>query len=424
MSTQLKQTPLHQWHVAAGANMADFGGYTMPLWYPAGVKKEHLAVLTGAGLFDTSHMAVIAVDGPDALMLLQQCFTKDLTACIGPRLQPLEPGRCVYGAFLNPRGGVIDDAIIYHVASEAYLIVVNAGMGAPITAHLMKHRDDRAVDLTDLTDQLAKIDLQGPAAAKILAPLLAAPETVFDKMPYFSFKGHFDPHNSSADTVRLKNGTPLLLSRTGYTGEFGFEMLMAPEHAERVWQLLLEAGQSHDLTVCGLAARDSLRGGAVLPLSHQDIGDWPFINHPWPFALPYDRDDRTFTKSFVGGAALEETVGAPFTYAFIGKDLRKVAAGDETVVTDVQKTPIGKVLTCVTDMGIARHQGRVYSINSPDAPEDFKPRGLCCGFVKVNTQLQPDDQILLQDNRRKIKVTITKDIRPDRTARKPLKDML
>ena len=136
--------------------------------------------------------------------------------------------------------------------------------------------------------------------------------------------------------LRLDDGTPILLSRTGYTGEFGFEIFLAPDKLQILWLRLLEAGHAHGIDPCGLAARDSLRAGAVLPLSHQDIGHWPFINHPWPFALPYTADQSAFTKDFMGRNALEAASDADYTHAFVGMDLRKINAGEGSRVLDAE----------------------------------------------------------------------------------------
>ena len=422
MASSVKTTPLNAWHNDHGANMADFGGYDMPLWYSS-VKDEHLAVLTAAGVFDTSHMAAVTVTGPGANDLLQHCFTNDLAACVGPAKKPLSVGRCVYGAFLDDQGHTIDDAIVFFVDTDSYMVVVNAGMGGTIAAHLDKNRGDQDAAVTDLSDQLGKMDIQGPAAAKILGKLLADPDTVFAGMPYFSFKGHYDSASPLADAVRLDDGTPILLSRTGYTGEFGFEIFLAPDKIQYLWEGLLEIGQDQGITPCGLAARDSLRAGAVLPLSHQDIGHWPFINHPWPFALPFTADQTGFSKDFIGRAALENPAEVSFTQAFVGKDLRKIAAGEDSRVIDADGRDIGTVLTCATDMGIGRHQGQIVSVANPDKPDGFKARGLCCGFVKVDRKLSIGEHVDLADSRRKITVTITDDVRPHRTARKPMADM-
>jgi aminomethyltransferase len=418
-----KKTPLHSWHSSCNANMADFGGYEMPLWYSS-VKQEHLSVLASAGLFDTSHMAAVLVGGPDARRLLQNCFTQDLDACIGPRKQPLSSGRCTYGAFLDDKGGVIDDAIVLQLRPDRYMVVVNAGMGGGIAAHLESRKEGLAATVEDLTDRVGKIDLQGPSSGVIMGRILEKPETVFNGMVYFSFRGALAPAGPDGEAVALIDGTSILLSRTGYTGEFGFEIFLPPERVESVWEMLLEAGKPEGLTPCGLAARDSLRAGAVLPLSHQDIGPWPFIRHPWEFALPFRHDRSGFTKDFVGRPALEAAHDAPYTYPFVGEDLRKVSAAEPAAVIDGGGAEIGTVLTCASDMGIGRAEGRIFSIASQGAPENFRPRGLSCGFVKVASELAPGDVVNLRDSRRTIRATIATDIRPDRTARRPIQLMI
>ncbi len=412
-----KTTPLHAWHAASGARLESFCGYDMPLWYSS-VKTEHLAVLQTAGLFDTSHMGLLRISGRDARELLQLCFSRDLRTCCQGGRASLTDGRCVYGVFLDAQGQVIDDAIVNQIESDHYLVVVNACMAPQVAEHLRSHQKDRRVDIKDLEEQFGKIDLQGPNAARILHRILADPEAVFSSFPYFSFKGMFTDPDSSA--VRLRDATPLLLSRSGYTGEFGFELFVAAGSTVQVWETVLAAGKDLGCLPCGLAARDSLRTGAGLPLSHQDIGPWPFANNPWTFALPVDSSGQGFTKEFIGGQALLELEDAPHTLAFVGQDPRKVSTEDTTTVTDQSGSVIGKVLTCATDMGIGRRQNRVYSINSPDRPPDFNPKGLACGFVRVDKSLKPGAQIMLHDSKRQIPAWITKVIRPDTTARKPL----
>ncbi|MCX5851791.1 MAG: aminomethyltransferase family protein [Deltaproteobacteria bacterium] len=424
MEHYIKKTPLNQWHRDHKANMAVFGGYGMPLWYPSGVKSEHCAAITHAGLFDTSHMAVILVSGTGACALLQRCFTRDLNACVGKDASPLFAGRCVYGIFLDAEGNTIDDAIVYRLSDDRFMIVVNAGMGATIAAHLRTYTGDMKTDITDMTDRVGKCDLQGPLAAKILSKVLAAPDAIFNQMPYFSFKGYFDAASALAETVKLADGTPLMLSRTGYTGEFGFELFTGPDAIVHVWEMLFEAGRDMGLIPCGLAARDSLRAGAVLPLSHQDIGHWPFIHNPWTFALPWNREKTGFTKTFAGAEALLKLKDAEITYPFVGSDLRKVSTHDKAAEVLYGNQVIGIVLTCATDMATGMADGRIYSIASPDAPSGFIPGGLCCGFIKVTRKLTPGDTVVLKDARRSIKVTITGDIRPHRTARNPLRQMI
>jgi aminomethyltransferase len=274
-----------------------------------------------------------------------------------------------------------------------------------------------------LTDKLGKIDIQGPAAVRTMQRVLKSPEAVFDKLTYFSAKGHFDPTSEFAAEVQLLDGTNLLLSRSGYTGEVGFELFVAREHTVKLWEAIIEAGRDLGVIACGLAARDSLRTGAVLPLSHQDIGPWTYIHHPWPFALPFNQAGNAFTKTFLGSDVLEKAVDAPYTLTFVGNDLRKVD-GHEGRVFDTTGTEIGKVLTCVTDVAIGRDCGTIYSVASPEKPEALQIKGLSCGFVKVGANLPVGTTIELRDGKRKIQVTIEKDVRPERTARKALKNFL
>ena len=423
MADQPRMTPLHAWHQAADATMGDFSGWTMPLWYTTGAVAEHRVVITRAGIFDTSDMDVVTVDGPDAFALLQLCFTRDLRQCVGRSRDPLTAGRCVYGAFLNNFGDVIDDAILYFLQQGEYVVAVNAGMGEKVAEHLSSHAQGTETRIKSLRNKVGKIDLQGPMSARILLQVLQEAERVLGGLEYFTFRGHFDSLSPLAH-VRLLDGTALLLSRTGYTGEFGFELLAESTHIVRVWETILAAGRDYGLIPCGLAARDSLRAGAVLPLSHQDIGPWPFINHPWSFALPWNEMKTAFTKPFVGDRVLNLREDAEHTYAFVGYDPRKTLPQDRPVVRDVQGRAIGIVLTCVADMAIDRVGNRIVSIASPEKPENFKPRGLSCGFVRVNMKLKAGDTLELVDARRTLKVTIADDIRPHRTAHRPMAEMM
>ena len=414
------KTDLHSWHVDQGANMALFGNYDMPLWYKTGAKAEHLAVIQAAGIFDTSHMAAVAVSGPGARKLLQLCLSKNLETCIGKDKTPLVDGRCVYGVFLAEDGTVIDDAILYQVHPDTFMVVVNAGMGGMIAGHLQKHASGKAVVVEDLTDRVGKMDIQGPLAAKILGKVLDNPENAFKQLPYFSFKGGFGPFAANS-TVTLIDGTPILLSRTGYTGEFGFELFVAIDRLLPLWKDLLNAGRESGLLACGLASRDSLRAGAMLPLSHQDIGHWPFLNNPWQFALSWDEEMRSFSKEFVGGHALLTSSWKKYTLPFAGFDPRKINAGEGSFVARESGEPIGTILTCTTDMAIGRVDGKIVSIASD---KDFQAKGLCCGFVLVDQPCAPGERVVLTDGKRKIEIEIRADVRPNRTARRPMNEML
>jgi glycine cleavage system T protein (aminomethyltransferase) len=399
---QLKTTPLHQWHLSSGANMADFGGYHMPLWYETGVKNEHLAVLESAGMFDTSHMACITVKGNDAFKLLQFCFTRDISS--------LKIGRCVYGAFLNHHGFSLDDALLYKFSETVFMICVNSGMGSTIKAHLIENKKNKSVEVNDLTGRIAKIDIQGKNSARVLSGVLKTPDKIFKSMPYFSFKN-----------VELLDGTNVLLSRSGYTGEFGFEIFITPYAVVKLWNDILDTGKKYNIIPCGLGSRDSLRAGAVLPLSHQDIGNWPFVNHPWDFALPYNENKTGFTKNFLGKDHLTGNIDH-YIYPFAGDNLRKIGTSNDAVVLDQDDNLIGIILTCATDIGIGWLDNKIVSIADSNLPENMKVKGLSCGFVKVNTELTNGTRLTLKEGKRKIQVTVMSDIRPDRTARKAIKN--
>lgn len=415
-----KTTVLHNFHCANGANMALFGGYDMPLWYKTGAKAEHLSVITSVGMFDTSHMAAVTVGGAGARSLLQYALTKDLEACIGPDKTPLSDGRCVYGLFLNEKGCVIDDAIVYQLRHDSFMVVVNAGMGAVVADHLRKLGQGQEVIITDLTDKVGKMDIQGPNSPRVLQKIVKDPEKLLEMMVYFSFKGGFGDCHSQAE-VQLLDGTNLLVSRTGYTGEFGFELFVDVDHLESLWRQVLEAGAEYSIVVCGLAARDSLRAGAVLPLSHQDIGPWPFVGTPWDFAVA-DRDGSgAFSKDFHGAAALLGSDWNKFTLPFAGFDPRKIGADGKNYVTDSDGRRIGTILTCTTDMAIGRVDGVIRSVSEG---AELKLKGLCCGFVLLNENRAPGETVVLTDGKRKIRVEIRKDIRPGRTARRPMAAMV
>jgi aminomethyltransferase len=417
--TDLVRTQLWGWHSDHGANLVNFGGWDMPLWYETGAVREHMAVIQAAGMFDTSHMSVVMVSGPSAYNLLQNTFTRDL--------EDVRPGRCVYGAFLKDNGHCLDDAVVGVVTDNEYMVVVNSGMGRVLKDHLESIGAGPDVCLENLTGKLGKLDIQGPRAGQIIQRVLLEPDAVLREMPYFSFKGHFR-NSDHVEPVLLKDRTPVLLSRSGYTGEFGFELFMAPDKVNDFWYMIGEAGQDYGLIPCGLAARDSLRAGAGLPLSHQDIGDWPFINNPWFFALPFNRERTGFTKPFIGDGVLDMAQSADHTVMYAGYDPRKVALhgehGEPSVVLDESGREIGVVLTCVADMAVGRVDGRIVSVAGSDKPENFKPKGLVCGFIKVKERPEIGRKVVLRDHRRSIEVEIVGDVRPHRTARGKLETFL
>ena len=310
MTTEKKKTPLFDWHTQNGANMVEFGDYVMPVWY-ASARDEHMAVVTHAGLFDTSHMAAVRVHGPGSFDLLQWCFTRNLNSCVGKDNAPITPGKCVYGAFLDERGEAIDDSIVYKVEDEEYLVVVNAGMGGVIAAHLEANKKGLRVRCIDMTDKLGKIDIQGPAAIKTMQKVLKAPDAVFDKLTYFSFKGHFD-RSSELRRRRAVAGrdAPAALA-IGLHGRGGVRNLRrAGAHRQGVGNAdgRRQGVRPHGMRPGGARLAADRRGAAAFPPGHR-----PLDLHPPPLAVcPAVRSAAGgFTKTFLGSDVLEKATDAP-----------------------------------------------------------------------------------------------------------------
>jgi aminomethyltransferase len=248
-----RRTPLTSVHEQLGASLTDFAGWLMPLRYGSETA-EHKAVRTAAGLFDLSHMGEFAVTGPDAAAALDYALTGQPSA--------LRPGRARYTMICNADGGVLDDLIVYRLADTEFLIVANAANAAVVGAALAERSAGHDATVTDKTDDYALIAIQGPRAAGILATLTAADEAGPDLagLKYY------------ASYPARVAGRDVLLARTGYTGEDGFEIFAAPGDAEHLWAELRRAGESAGLVPAGLAARDTLRLEAGMPLYGNELG--------------------------------------------------------------------------------------------------------------------------------------------------------
>lgn len=391
---KLKRTPLYPIHSDLGAVFGNFGGYAMPLWYDS-VREEHLCVLNRVGIFDTSHMSFFTVKGDGALNLIQMVFTRDIDR--------LKEGYALYGLFLKSDGTVLDDSIVYKIEENNYLFVINSGMSKIVIEHISSFNKYPCI-IEDLTDHIGKIDIQGPGSLKVLERLLN-PE-LFNNLSYFSFLGSFDK-----GSVKI-NGNPVLVSRSGYTGEFGFEIFIKREYLKELWVTLYQAGSDLGIKPCGLGSRDSLRVGALLPLSHQDIGDWKFCNNPWDFAISKNK------SNFVGKDSIIESDS--FTFPYVGFDPRKLHKECNPWV-EYEGEYIGKVLTCVTEPSLTRFNKEIYSFTSKILPKEKKVRGLVAGFIKINIKLPAGTILTLRDGKRDIKVEIVKDVRGCRSARRSIK---
>ncbi|MGB6453129.1 MAG: glycine cleavage system aminomethyltransferase GcvT [Streptosporangiaceae bacterium] len=277
-----RRTPLTSVHERLGASLTDFAGWLMPLRYGSETA-EHQAVRTAAGIFDLSHMGELTVSGPDAAAALDYALTGAVSA--------LQPGRARYTMICAADGGVLDDLIVYRLVDGEFLIVANAANTAVVTEALTERAAGRDVTVGDRTDRYALIAVQGPLAAAILAPLASAE---LEALKYY------------ASYPALLAGRQVLLARTGYTGEDGFEIFAAPDDAADLWDAISVAGAERGLRPAGLAARDTLRLEAGMPLYGNELS-----RDMSPFDAGLGRVVR-FDKpgDFVGRAALADRATA------------------------------------------------------------------------------------------------------------------
>ncbi|MBD8003552.1 glycine cleavage system aminomethyltransferase GcvT [Bacillus norwichensis] len=246
--TDLKKTPLYPLYKEFGAKTIDFGGWDMPVQF-SGIKNEHEAVRKNAGIFDVSHMGEVIVKGNDSLDFLQKMMTNDFSK--------LKVGGAMYTALCYENGGVIDDLLVYKLGEEEYFLVVNAANTEKDFDWLKEHiAGDISVE--NVSDQYALIAIQGPKAQSILQKL--SKDTDLNDIGFFKFKQDVD-----------LDGARAIVSRTGYTGEDGFEIYCQAEDAEKLWKTLLEIGKDEGIVPCGLGARDTLRFEAALPLYGQEL---------------------------------------------------------------------------------------------------------------------------------------------------------
>ncbi len=244
--TELKTTPLHGEHIRLGAKMVDFGGWSMPVQY-SGILEEHRAVRTAVGVFDISHMGQFLVSGPAAQGWLNRLLTNNV--------ERLNVGECQYTFLLNAEGGVIDDLIVYCIAPETYLLVVNAAKIEEDFAWMEQYLHPDVL-LVNRSADFAGMAVQGPKAVQL-----------FDAF----FEGRYSrPARNEILCIEI-GGMPYFIARTGYTGEDGFEVFCPAERALTVWGDILERGAALGIKPCGLGARDTLRLEVCYPLNGSDL---------------------------------------------------------------------------------------------------------------------------------------------------------
>ncbi len=313
----LQRTPLRDFHAAHGARLVDFAGWEMPVQYRS-ILEEHKAVRRAAGLFDVSHMGEVDVRGPEAEKFLNQLVTNDVSK--------LFPGRVLYSPMCYPTGGVVDDLLVYMRAPEDYFLCINAGNIAKDIAWLHEQARGFAVTVTDRSDDYALLAVQGPRAAAIVQSLTGAK---LDLIKYYHF---------AEGTVA---GVHCIISRTGYTGEDGFELYHAKSEAVGLAEALLLAGAPHGLELVGLGARDSLRLEAGYPLyGHEITADISPLTAGLGWTVKLDK------AGFNGHAALvaEKKNGAPQKVVFFKTGDRRIVRAD-TPVLNAAGTTVGRVLS-------------------------------------------------------------------------------
>ena len=274
----LARTPLADWHEAHGGRMVDFGGWSMPVQYGS-IIEEHTATRTSVGLFDVSHMGRLALRGPDAGVFLDHVLTRRVTG--------LKPGQIRYSLVCNETGGVLDDVLAGRDSTtpENYSLVVNASNRVKIVSWLEQHRDGLGIELRDSTEATAMIAVQGPQAMALLVTLA---DTDLTSLRYYT-----TTNTTVADI-------PCSVSRTGYTGEDGCELICAADDAVNLWEALVAGGGKP----CGLAARDTLRLEAGMPLyGHELSEELNPIQAGLRFAVTFKTPDGA-PRPFIGSEAL------------------------------------------------------------------------------------------------------------------------
>lgn len=321
-----KKTPLYDVHLASGAKVIEFGGWLMPVQY-SGILEEHRAVRTAAGLFDVSHMGEVAVNGPEAAYFINCLVTNDISL--------LHINQAMYSPMCYPDGTVVDDLLIYRLGEQEYLLVINAGNIEKDLAWIEQQADGFQLELKNLSAAMAQLALQGPKAAQILQTLVCSD---LQTLKYYWFWQGMNI-----------NGISCLISRTGYTGEDGFELYCPAEAAAPLWQILLQAGAEYGLIPVGLGARDTLRFEAALPLYGHELSD-----QITPLEAGLDMFVKLAKDGFTGSEALAAQKQKGVTRKIVGLEMtgRGIARAGYTCVAG------GKAIGTVTSGSFSPTTGK------------------------------------------------------------------
>lgn len=303
------QTPFHPWHIAHNGRMVDFAGWDMPVQYTS-IVTEHQAVRNSVGLFDIAHMGRLKFDGPDALRFLDHLVTNDVTK--------LPSGKICYALVVNDQGGILDDVLVYRRETDL-LLVVNASNRLKILDWIGQHKSGFNATVTDQTLSHAMLAVQGPRAESILQPLVAAD---LKDMAYYS----------GCSTQVL--GQSAYVSRTGYTGEDGFEVILPAEQSLPLWEKLITVGAAP----CGLGCRDTLRLEAAMPLYGHELSEQ--ID---PFTAGVGFGVKLEAGDFIGRTALREIKSRPATQKRVGLELTGKRIAREGALVKQSGQQVGQV---------------------------------------------------------------------------------
>jgi aminomethyltransferase len=354
----LKRTPLYTVHKASGAKMVDFGGWDMPVQY-SGILDEHHAVRKAVGLFDVSHMGEIEVRGPEALALVNWVATNDAAR--------LKTGQAHYSALLYEHGGFVDDILVHKVADDHYFLCVNASNQEKDFEHIRAHnRFNAEVDYA--SERYAQIAVQGPQALATVQKLVA--QDLSGIKYYWFIDGAVD-------------GVPARIARTGYTGEDGFELYVAPERAVALWNRLLEAGEEFGIRPCGLGARNTLRLEAKMALyGHELTASTNPLEADLAWIVKMDKGD------FIGRAALETQIKQGVTRKLVGFEMTGRGIGRDGYEVWAEGKPIGWVTSGGPAPTLNKNIGLCYlplDQSGPGRPIDILIRNQPASAVTVPT---------------------------------------
>ena len=311
----MNKTALYDKHVSLGAKIVPFAGFDMPVQY-SGVTEEHFAVREKVGIFDVSHMGQFFVEGPSAKDLLQFVGTNNVDS--------LENGKAQYTCLPNGNGGIVDDLIVYKMADEKYFVVVNASNIEKDWNHISKHNEKFGAKLTNASDEMSLIAIQGPKATETLQKLT---ETNLSEIPYYHFT-----------EGKIAGFDDVIISNTGYTGSGGFEIYFKNENAVKIWEAITEAGEEFGLIPCGLASRDTLRLEKGFCLYGNDIDD---STSPLEAGLGWI---TKFEKDFVDKEVLAKQKEEGITRKLVGFEMQeKAIPRHDYLVVDAGGNEIGKV---------------------------------------------------------------------------------